>query len=283
MNKSSPACSVIIVTHNSEKHIPKAMECLRKQTRPADKIVIVDSGSTNPEYLAVYKDNPDVILVLAKGDVGFCKGNNIGWNKISNDSDYVFLLNPDAFITPDYLQKAIAFMENPRNKRCAALTGTTIGYDILADKTTGKYDSTGIFSKWYGGWYERGQGAAFQESLFAKQENIPAICGAIFFCRSKALQEVLIRNTEILDNTFYMYKEDIDLSLRLRKKGWTLAFVPDLVAYHCRGWNPDRKKMPRKMRLCSAKNEFYINSRRLHPMGMVYSGLKYTAVKFLDM
>lgn len=280
MNNTNPSCSVIIVTHNSQQHLPIAMDCLKKQTRRADNIVIVDSGSTNLDYLEQYKQ--EAILVSAKGDIGFCKGNNIGWSKVSHCSDYSFLLNPDAFLTPDYLEKAIAFMEHPHNQRCAALTGTTLGYDIHLDKPTGKYDTTGIFPLWYGGWHERGQGLPFQSGLYAHPEEIPAICGAVFFARNKALQEVLIRGNEILDNNFYMYKEDIDLSLRLRNKGWKLIFNPDLLAYHCRGWNPDRSKMPRKMRLCSAYNELRINARRLSLLGILYSGLKYTAVKTLN-
>ena len=202
--------------------------------------------------------------------------------QVSQESDYIFLLNPDAFITPRYLEDAISFMEKPENRYCGALTGTTIGYDIHSDRPTGKYDTTGVFPKWYGGWYERGQGMPYQAELYDKVEEIPAICGAVFFCRKSALNDVLVRGYEILDNTFYMYKEDIDLSIRLRKKRWKLLFVPGLVAYHCRGWNPDRKQMPRKMRLHSARNEISVNAKKLSPVGIVYSSLKYAAVKLFN-
>lgn len=273
-------CSVIIVTHNSQLHIPKAMEALRRQTRRADQIIIVDSGSKTIDYLSPYTS--DATVVYAKGDVGFCKGNNIGFQHVSKKCDYLFLVNPDLFLNEDYLERAIAFMEQPDQKKCAAITGTTLGFDIQADASTGLYDTTGVFSTWYGRWYDRGQGQVVQADLYQQVEEIPAICGAVFFCRRKALDQVLLRGSEILDNTFYMYKEDIDLSLRLRRKGWKIQFVPSLKAYHCRGWNQDRRKMPRWCRLCSARNEWLIHWRARSPHKILYSGIKWAAVKWFD-
>lgn len=273
-------CSVIIVTHNSELHLPKAMAALRRQTRRADQIILVDSGSKDTSYLSPYAD--EATVVYAKKDIGFCKGNNIGFQHVPKECDYLFLVNPDLFLTEDYLEKAIAFMEQPSQKRCAAITGTTLGYDIRSDQPTGLYDTTGVFSTWYGRWYDRGQGQIAQTDLYQQVEEIPAICGAVFFCRRLALDEVLLRGCEILDNTFYMYKEDIDLSLRLRRKSWKIQFVPYLKAYHCRGWTCDRSKMPRWCRLCSARNEWRIHWRAGSPHKIFYSGLKWAAVKWFN-
>src|SRR5262249_10125234 len=159
----------------------------------------------------------------------FCRGNNIGMEYVSIATQYIFFLNPDAFLNPDFLEMAIQFMEQPVNQSCGAVTGTTLGYDITQNKPTGKYDTTGVFRKWYGKWYDRGQGGKQQSSLYQSQEFLPAICGAVFFCRKKALDDVKLRGNEVFDPSFYMYKEDIDLSLRLRQKGWDLIFLPHLI------------------------------------------------------
>lgn len=272
--------TVIIVTHNSQAHIDKAMQCLRRQTVAPEKIVIVDSGSTDTAYLESYARETDVEVVLEKGDVGFCKGNNVGMEKVRRGCRYVFFLNPDAFPAPDFIEGAIAYMEN--NPTCGMLTGAVLGYDISRDRPTGKYDSTGVFRRWYGQWYDRDQGEEYEPGKYLLVESVPAICGAVMFCRKRALDEVMIRGVEVLDSRFYMYKEDIDLSLRLRKEGWKLAFVPHLITYHCRGWNRDRGKMPRKMRIHSAVNEFRIQARSAYPVGMLYALAKYTAVKVFD-
>lgn len=273
-----PKTAVIIVTHNSELHIHKAMQHLQNQTLQANQVILVDSGSKDYSYLKPLQSLPNVELIFAEKDIGFCRGNNIGMEKIAPNTDYIFFLNPDAFLTDTFIEHAVGFMQ--KNHTYAALTGTVLGYDIHANQPTGKYDTTGVFTSWYGKWYDRDQGSAYEPGKYQITEDIPAICGAVLFCRKKALDSVLINGKEVLDNSFFMYKEDIDLSNRLRKKGWKLAYVPEIIAYHCRGWQRDRQKMPKELRLISARNELYIHARVKSPIGCAYSLLKYAAVKF---
>ncbi len=269
-------CSVIIVTHNSEKYIDKAVDSVKRQTAPAQKIIIVDSGSLDPSYLDKYKD---IKVAKYTGDVGFCKGNNYGMQYVDKNSEFVFFLNPDAILTDNFLEQAVNYMNKSENKRVGAITGTTLGYDIDKDQPTGLYDTTGIFQKWYGKWYDRAQGEAVDKNRYQTEDNIDAICGAVYFCRKDALDTIKLRKNEIFDSSFFMYKEDIDLSLRLQSKGWQIKFVPNLICYHCRGWAGDRSKMKRRYRLCSARNELRINNK---PIPKLYSLVKYIAVKVFD-
>src|SRR5262249_41711624 len=148
-----------------------------------------------------------------------------------------------------FLEQAIAFMEQPQSAKIGALTGILLGYDIVQDKLTGKVDSTGIFRRWYGKWYDRGQGQTYDQKQYNQPEPVPAICGALMLCRHKSLKETSLGPNIVLDPNYYMYKEDIDLSLRIRKKGWFLLFHPQFLAYHCRGWKTNRSQVPRQMRL----------------------------------
>lgn len=273
--------AVIIVTYNSEVHIHKAIECLFSQNLQPTKIIVVDTGSNDPSYLEKYKTHSHVEIVLAPKNSGFCKGNNIGMESVPADSEAVFFLNPDAFLTPNYLKLAAETLQ--KNPNVGALTGLTLGYEISSDKPTGRYDTTGVFRSWYGRWYDRAQGNSVKEDLYKNGEVIPAICGAVFFCRKVALDQVLLRGKEAFDATFYMYKEDVDLSIRLRKQGWDLLFNPQLIAYHCRGWNSQRSLMPRLFRKLSAKNEIRVNFRSRHPIGILYSSLKLSLVHLLDL
>ncbi len=280
--------AVIIVTHNSERHIHKCMDCLLAQTSAPKQIIIVDSGSTDCGYLQKYASLKEVELLTGNIDIGFCRGNNLGLARINEDIDYILFLNPDAFVMPSFIRKAMSFMEEKSHARCGALTGTTLGYSIEKNSPTGLYDTTGIFQSWWGRWYDRGQGQVRNPQKYATTEHIPAICGAVYFCRRKAIIEVMLpsisvnQEPELFDTRFYMYKEDIDLSLRLKKRGWTLMFVPEVVAFHCRGWNPDRKTMPKKMRMYSATNELRIQWRQKSPIPIIYSFFKYFAVKYLN-
>ena len=251
------------------------------QTHQPLSIVIVYSGSIDHDYLSTYVEDENFHVVFAENDIGFCKGNNIGMKHIDPKSKYIFFLNPDAFLTPTFIENSINFMEN--HQECGALTGAVLGYDINENKPTGTYDSTGIFHKWYGKWYDRGQGEKIDSKLYNTTEEVPAICGAVMFCRKKALDSVLIRGEEVFDNSFFMYKEDIDLSLRLNKNDWKIMFVPNIIAYHCRGWNHKRSDVPRIMRISSARNELQIHLRHFSAFGILYSFVKYLMVLIFNL
>lgn len=275
-----PFCSVIIVTYNSQKYLETCIQALRSQTAPPGAIIIIDNNSADTEYLSHYQDDPSIHIHYSKENLGFCKGNNMGIEIAPPHSKYILFLNPDAFLTPFFLEKAIHYMEQPSAINLGALSGLLLGYDIQQQKPTGKIDSSGIFQKWYGRWYDRDQGQPHEEKHSA-QEQVPALCGALMFCRKQALDTVLLAPHTVMDPSFYMYKEDIDLSLRLRKKGWKLAFLPHLIAYHCRGWKADRSKVSRYLRLMSAKNEMHLHARLYSPY-FFYSACKYLAVKLFN-
>ena len=280
------SCAVIIVTHNSQAHIPKAMQALKQQTVLPARILIVDSHSARTDYVRAYAGQKSINVLLAKENVGFCRGNNMGYAELAKkgqkECEYVLFLNPDAFLSPDFIEKAMAFMENPQYADCGAITGLAEGYDIQAAKPTGKYDSTGVFRTWYGRWYDRDQGREIISVQYREAEALPAICGALFFCRKKALDTILLRQEEVFDNTLYMYKEDIDLSLRLKVAGWKLYLAPELRAYHCRGWHAERAKVAKKMRMLSAYNELRIHLRNFSPCS-AYSLLKCAGVKIFNL
>jgi N-acetylglucosaminyl-diphospho-decaprenol L-rhamnosyltransferase len=272
MELSMGKVAAIVVSHNSEKFIQECVGSLVRQTHPLSQIIIVDSGSKDISYLAPYQEK----VIYAKAGTGFSEANNIGWKALQNEIAFVLFLNPDAFLTPHFVENALAIFKN--NPKCGALTSPLHRYDFLAKCPTGHYDSTGIFTTWYGHWYDRGQGEKINGQYSIMQE-VPALCGALIFGRREAFDSVLLRGEEVWNETFFMYKEDIDLSLRLKKKGWKLLFVPALLAYHGRGWS-SRKNMSRKLRLCSARNELRINADR--PWALPYSLAKYLAVKLFD-
>ncbi len=275
------SCAVIIVTHNSQEYLEKCIDCLRQQSLKPTQTIIVDSGSADTAYVQRYQKNKGVTVIESPNNIGFCQGNNIGYSHVDPSCEYVLLLNPDAFLNVSFLQEAIAYMNKAAHRRVAVSTGMLLGYDRLADRPTGEYDSTGIFQTWFGRWYDRGQGEKYPQVLYQQAEAVPAICGALMLCRKKALDEVLLPGSSIFDPAFFMYKEDIDLSLRLRKRGWTLMYVPSLAAYHCRGWKKDRQAVPKALRLMSARNEMTLYARAGSPY-VVFSAMKYVAVKLLN-
>ena len=272
--------AVVTVTHDSGAFVPKLVVALEAQTQPPDMVVLVDSGSSNPQYLDRARNLHLSFVIVLDENIGFAKACNLGWD-LATDHDFVLFLNPDAFLTPEYLEKAVEFMEAERHQKVGILTGTLLGYDIAKDLPTGLVDSTGIQQTWFGRFYDRDQGKPESALLRYKLHPNPvqAICGAAMFARQTALSSVS-RDGAMFQPDFFMYKEDIDLSLRVAHAGWTLMHHPGLTAFHCRGWK-SRKAMPKSVRVLSARNEIRMHYRSRSPF-VILSILKLCLVMVFE-
>jgi N-acetylglucosaminyl-diphospho-decaprenol L-rhamnosyltransferase len=270
--------SVVVVTHQSQKVISRCLAALAAQTRRPDRIVVVDSNSPDCGYLDDI--GPEVELIRCDTNIGFCRANNIGVRACA-DSEYILFLNPDAFLSTTFLAGAVDWMDAPENSGVGIMTGILLGFDVAIGRASNRIDSTGIFQTWYGRWYDRDQGVLLEEATpRVAVSDLPAACGALMFCRHKALADALLRGEEVFDETFYMYKEDIDLSIRVARRGWRVTFVPEFACWHGRGWS-DRRKVAAWAKKISARNEIRICLRN-GGKGLIFSLAKYVYVHTVE-
>ena len=270
----TPAITAIVVTHNSEDVLPLCLKGLSEQRGCDLSIIIVDSGSTDRTYLHELAGDFPFTLIEA-GNVGYGQANNLGYAESRDADQYVVFLNPDTILPEGYLVTAHRIAVN--NSGAAVISGTLKGYDPYEDRPTGLIDSTGVFRNWYGRWYDRDQGEEVN-GIRRESADIPAVCGALIVCPKNVLVD--FGNT-IFDPDFFLYKEDIELSIRLRKRGWKLHFSPELVAYHCRGWQRDRAAIPKDIRLMASKNEILLY--RKHPSPYIgWAVFKYLLVRLFN-
>ncbi len=267
--------AVIIVTHDSRDELPQCLEALAGQSLRADRIIIVDSGSTDTGYLQACNDMDGVEVVLRE-NIGFGRANNVGLQALADPVDSVLFLNPDAFPQPDVLERAQQFLQ--RNPEVGCSGGRLLAFDPGKQQPTGLLDSTGVFRTRYCRWVDRGQGEP-DDSRYLVQEDIPVACGAFLFCRRAMLDQVALAGGAVFDPDFFLYKEDIDLCLRIWKQGWRIVYLPGLRVHHCRGWQ-GRRKMSRKLRLTAASSEILLNRKHPSPC-MVWAILKYLLVRWL--
>lgn len=264
---------IVIVTHNSAGVLATCLSHLEKQTAPIKSVVVVDSGSDTTDYL----DKPwhlKGLKVVKTDNIGFSRANNLGYGKAAAaDGDgLIFFINPDTFLPADYLSQAIQVMhENPG---AAVVSGKLLGFNPQTMKPTGRIDSTGVFRKWYGRWYDRGQG---EQDLgqYCLIESLPAACGALLGCRIKALQPF---GDKVFDPDLFLYKEDIELGIRLRQHGWKIIYDPRLLAYHCRGWSG--RGIDYRLRLTAARSEVLLYRKHPEPY-VVWAYFKLFLVRFL--
>ena len=272
--------AVIIITHNSQDVLSYCVKALELQSVPHE-IIIVDSGSADISYLDTYRIRPGIRVILVE-NIGFSRANNVGYQAVCQTAEFVLFLNPDAFLTKDTLQAALDILKE--DKTIACVGARLLGFDNESGQPTGLLDSTGVFRTWYGRWFDRSQGKK-DTGQYAAREDAPALCGAFLFCRQVLLAQLAQRSEDgasVFDPDFFLYKEDIELSLRIKKLGWRIMYHPALKVYHCRGWQKDRENISYQQRLIAAKSEVLLYKK--HPsVYILWALLKYGLVRWLKM
>ncbi len=267
-----PKVAAIIVSHDSGSTLEHCVQCLESQEYPLERIIVVDSGSSDRGYLQVFDNRPRIQLVFAE-NIGFSRANNCGIDSLAESVDFVLFVNPDLFLPPDFVQRALPYCEN--DSAIGVLGPKLLAYDCESGGPDGRIDSTGIARKWYGRWYDRGQGE-IDTNQYDTMEEMPALCGALLFCRMSALRTP---GRPVFDPDFFLYKEDIELCLRLGKQGWKIVYQPDLVAYHCRGWQGERAAMSFELRKIAAGSEVLLYKKHPSPY-ILWALVKYLLVVF---
>lgn len=279
--------AVIIVTHNSQDVLSRCVDAVLRQTVQSEiqpEIVIVDSGSESVSYLDRYR-NRFGIKVIRAGNIGFSRANNKGYQAVSQSAKYILFLNPDAFLTENALAKALEIFK--KNEQIACAGARLLGFDKNSGLPTNLLDSTGIFRKWYGCWYDRSQGEK-DTGQYLIPEDVPAVCGAFLFCRQAMLAQLISEQPDypdgpitVFDPDFFLYKEDIELCLRIRKSGWRVVYHPEIQVHHCRGWQKNRQQIPLQLRLTAAHSELLLYKKHPSPY-ILWALFKYLLVRLLN-
>lgn len=226
--------TVQIVTYNSESEIVQCLESIKQQSYPISNILVVDNQSTD-DTVNCLKTCPfyqDITLAENKVNNGFAGGHNQAF--LQTDSDYVLVLNPDVELHPDYVYHLVEVLE--KNPQTGAVTGK-----LFRDQEHRILDSTGLIIKKNRRAFDRGDGEMDQGQYDDTETEIFGVSGAAAMYRREMIADVSINN-EFFDETFFAYKEDVDVAWRAQLYGWNAMFVPEAVAYHKRGWQGEKKR-----------------------------------------
>lgn len=286
MNKG-PKVSVVIIHYNTKHYLKSCLDSLFKQTYPDIKIFFIDNNSPDASWQDLLKENypmkeyKNLEIIANQHNSGYSGAANQGV-KLSHDSEYVLITNPDIIFEPDYFAKVISRMEE--DKKIAAITGKIKKYDFAKNEKTNFIDTVGLFSFPNRRIIDDGQGLE-DDGRFDKEKEVFGISGACPLYRKTALEDVKIGD-EYLDDDFFMYKEDVDLSWRFQLFNWKCLYYPQAVAWHGRGTGvlkrfthfqvmKNRAKLSdfqkfygfRNQRLMQLKNELWGNALR-HPLAV---------------
>jgi GT2 family glycosyltransferase len=211
MGQNVPDISVIIVSYNTADLTVACLESVFTSQRVGCEVFVVDNASKDGSAEIVRKKFPSVRLVVNTTNRGFGAANNQVLRECTGR--YVVFLNPDAIVGPESLCTAAAFMdEHPE----VGLAGPKV---LNPDGT--RQDS--VSSRYPGHRY----GAADLGSL---PGDIACVLGACQIVRVSLLHDL-----GGFDEDFFLYGEDQDLCLRVRKRGYKIGFIDEAVIRHYGG------------------------------------------------
>ena len=226
--------SIIIVNYNVKHFLDQCLHSVFKATRNiAAEVFVVDNNSVDDSMEMVAQKYPQVISIINKKNVGFSIANNQAIK--ASTGEYVLLLNPDTIVEENTFEKTLAFMDR---------TIDAGGLGVKMIDGTGNFlpeSKRGIPTPWVSFCKMTGLTKLFSKSkLFAgyymghlpenKNNPVEILAGAFMLMRKSVLDK-----TGLLDETFFMYGEDIDLSYRIIKAGFKNYYFADTQIIHYKG------------------------------------------------
>jgi Predicted glycosyltransferases len=208
----------IVVTYNGMKWIDQCLTSLAKSTIP-NHVIVIDNLSSDGTPEHIVQDHPQVELIRSKENLGFGKGNNVGLRKALDDNaDFVFLLNQDAWVEQDSIEKLVAVSLQYKE------FGILSPMHLMGDKSKLEFKFSEYSSPFYCDdlFAELATGSIIKEVYETKFVNAAA------WLISK---ECLIK-VGGFDPLFPHYGEDEDYVERCRWKGFKVGICPQVSICH---------------------------------------------------
>ncbi len=229
-NESDLDLTAIIVNYNTETLLRKAIDCLRgAASNYSIKIVVVDNASKDNSVALLKREFPDCHLILNPTNVGFGRANNQAIAKA--DSRYVLLLNTDAFVSQDTIDKTVAYMD--AHPRCGIL-GVKLSDAEGALQPSARYfptpwnlflERTGLFRIFRN--VRMVDDMSWDHNSVRQCDWVP---GCFYLVRKQVVDEV-----GLFDPRYFLYYEEVDHCIAAKRAGWQVVFFPHTTVVHIGG------------------------------------------------
>jgi hypothetical protein len=231
--------SIVILNYNDKDYLKGCLESLTGAAKTRQiEIIVSDNASTDGSNEMVETMFPHVKLLKNKENLGFTKGNNVGIR--ASRGKYVFLLNSDIKVLDGCIDAMAQFLDDHPDVGIA-------GPKILNRDMTHQSSCRRYPTLWNNFCQVSGLAKLFRgfklfcgEHMFYfhgdRESDVEVLVGCFSALRRKAIDEV-----GMLDESFYMYGDDLDWCRRLRQGGWRVVFYPGAQAIHYMGTSTTRK------------------------------------------
>ncbi len=203
---STPKVFIIILNYNGQEFLRKTLASVFQVDYPNFEIVLVDNNSKDGSLELVRRVFPKIVCIKNSENLGFSAGNNIGIEyALERSADYILLLNYDTIVEKDFLWPLVKMMEDDKK----------IG---IASPIILKGESSNV-------WFSGGKINWFKMKTEHKKDKLKEnyfhsdyITGCAMIIRKEVFRKV-----GLLDEDYFLYWEDADFSVRVKRVGYKLA------------------------------------------------------------
>ena len=222
---SAPTLLILIVSWNTRDLLRDCLQSLEPAAHPEWDVLVVDNASTDDSVAMVRREFPTVRRIENAVNAGYARANNLGLR--ASVAPYALLLNSDTRATPGAIQGLVAFLNaHPEagavSPRLLRADGTPQPFAFGGDPTLFYLLRRGVLRvtarRYLHDW-------ATEET-----RSVDWVSGACLLVRRTAFEQV-----GLLDEGFFMYFEDNDWCLRLRRAGWKIYYHPAQAIVHLGG------------------------------------------------
>lgn len=223
--------TIVIVSYNVKHYLAQCLRSVQRAAQGIDcQVIVVDNHSRDDSVAYIRARFPQVEIIVSNHNNGFSFANNMAIRQ--SQSEYVLLLNPDTVLSENALSDMLHFMDAHPQAGGAGV------HMLNVDGSNANESRRGIPTLWTAFCKMSGLCERFPQSKrFAhyylsylpwdEANQIEIISGACFILRREAIEQV-----GLLDEDFFMYGEDIDLSYRLLKGGWENWYIPTNILHY---------------------------------------------------
>ncbi|MFK7937014.1 MAG: glycosyltransferase family 2 protein, partial [Saprospiraceae bacterium] len=226
--------TVIIVNYNVRYFLEQALLSVRRAAQGlAVEVYVVDNNSVDSSVAMVREKFPEVHLIANTDNPGFSIANNQAIRV--SQGEYVLLLNPDTVVEEDTFSKVIDFMDAHPEAGGLGVKMIDGSGNFLPESKRGFPSPFVAFAKTFGlsKFFPKSKiFGRYHLGFLDKDQNheVDVLAGAFMMLRRSVLDKI-----GLLDETFFMYGEDIDLSYRIVKAGYKNYYFADTTIIHYKG------------------------------------------------
>ena len=230
--------SVVIVNYQTFEMTKNTINSILEHSYPFSyEIIVVDNASSDDSLSRLQEYFKDKVKFIASSENnGFAAGNNQALMQVN--SDYVLLLNSDTIVWENTLENIYAYMENHEDVgACGCRVRLEDGQLDKACKRSFPNVKNSFFRLFHIPTNSKDDNYNLTDLADDGIYEIDCLTGAFMFMRKSALDEV-----GLLDETFFMYGEDIDLCYRIKQGGWKIVYYGESSITHLKGASSKKQK-----------------------------------------